>query len=301
MALKTFEYQNKESLALFGLSNINDYGARYLDKTINRWWSVDAHSDTYHSFTPYNSMFNNPLLFIDPTGMDGDYYDNQANYLGNDGIEDNKVYVLNDNKIANKGNKNVNWGGLLSKTHANQLKQSSQEAEMPGKITEKLDANENPASEKYNQYDKEIAVATHLINREISKGTLSIGQGYNLGKKATKLDVNLVKSIAYKESRLGQGVSRSTKASDIFSMFNVGDYGDKAKMGMTIDDVKNGEGSIMSTNWGLKWLYYKSFKSTDGKTKDFQGWEYAVEKYGPGSKEPNYKATVYKIYNTIQK
>ena len=118
---------------------------------------------------------------------------------------------------------------------------------------------------------------------------------------ATLLDVNLVKSLAYKESRLGQGVSRSTNASDIFSMFNIGDYGDKGKMGMSKEDVQNGSGVIQSTQWGLRWLYYKSFSSSDGKTKNFQGWDYAIEKYGPGSREPNYKETVYKIYNSIKK
>lgn len=49
-----FEYQNKESLALFGLSNINDFGARYGDKTINRWWGVDMMADKYNMYSPYN-------------------------------------------------------------------------------------------------------------------------------------------------------------------------------------------------------------------------------------------------------
>jgi hypothetical protein len=63
-----FKYQNKESLALFELSSINDFDARFADKTINRWWGVDALSDQMRRYTPYSISFNNPLSFIDPDG-----------------------------------------------------------------------------------------------------------------------------------------------------------------------------------------------------------------------------------------
>lgn len=44
---------------------------------------------------PYNFVQNNPLLKTDPDGkLDGDYYDMNHNYLGNDGIDDNRVYVV---------------------------------------------------------------------------------------------------------------------------------------------------------------------------------------------------------------
>ena len=63
-----FKWQGKESLELFGLSNIIDNDARYIDKTINRWWGVDALSDQMRRFSPYNVNFNNSLSFIDPDG-----------------------------------------------------------------------------------------------------------------------------------------------------------------------------------------------------------------------------------------
>ncbi|PLK44210.1 hypothetical protein C0V77_10435 [Emticicia sp. TH156] len=277
------------------------FGARTYNASIGRFDGVDPLSEKDRKTTSFAYAFNNPLIFVDPDGMFADYYDNQGVHLGKDENEDGKVYVLKDEYDPNKKNTTVNWGGVLSQAHANDLKNHSLEAETPGKITYSLDKGENPSSDKYNQFDKLIAVATHLINRQISKNSLSIGKGYKLGNNATPLDVNLVKSLAYMESRLGQGASRSTNASDIFSMFNIGDYGDKGKMGMSIEDVQNGSGAIQSTQWGLRWLYYKSFSSPDGKTKNFQGWDYAIEKYGPGRREPNYKETVYKIYNSIRK
>ncbi len=223
-----------------------------------------------------------------------------GNYLGHDDNDDLKVFVMKAGLVPNLQNKSIDWGGSLNSKQANDLKANSEEAETPGKIGYSLDKGENASSDKYNKFDKEIAVATHLLNREIKAGTLSVGEGYSKGKNATKLDVNLVKALAYKESRLGQGQSVATKASDIFSMFHPGDYGDKSKMGMTLADVKNGAGSLKSTYWGVRWLHFKSYMSEDGKTKDFQGWNYGVNKYGPGQKDPRYLETVLKIYKSIE-
>lgn len=37
---------------------------------ITRWWSVDPLSAKYPSMSPYNSFGNNPILYVDPDGMD---------------------------------------------------------------------------------------------------------------------------------------------------------------------------------------------------------------------------------------
>ena len=58
-----------------------DYGARFYDPSISLWASVDPLADDPDNvgFSPYAYVWNNPLKFIDPTGMKGE---------GVDGIDD---------------------------------------------------------------------------------------------------------------------------------------------------------------------------------------------------------------------
>lgn len=95
-----FEYQNKESEKTFGLNRIN-LGARTYNPTTGRLDRVDALSDQMRRHSTYAVNFNNPMRFIDPDGMkpDGDIYSSDGTYLKNDGIDDKKVYVVDDKKL----------------------------------------------------------------------------------------------------------------------------------------------------------------------------------------------------------
>jgi RHS repeat-associated protein len=46
-----------------------DYGARMYDPQIGRWGCVDLLASDAPSWTPYRAFYDNPIMWIDPTGM----------------------------------------------------------------------------------------------------------------------------------------------------------------------------------------------------------------------------------------
>ncbi|WP_430406829.1 RHS repeat-associated core domain-containing protein [Fluviicola sp.] len=73
-----------------------DYrGARYYDSDVARFLSTDPWADKYPSWSTYNYVMGNPVMFTDPTGkgVTGDYYTTAGTWLGSDGKKDDKAYV----------------------------------------------------------------------------------------------------------------------------------------------------------------------------------------------------------------
>lgn len=69
----SYQYNGKELNEDFGL-NLADYGARWADLTLGRWWSVDPMAEKYLSKSSYNYGLNNPIRMIDPNGMESQAY-----------------------------------------------------------------------------------------------------------------------------------------------------------------------------------------------------------------------------------
>jgi len=64
-----YRYQRKEYQDDLGL-NLYDFHARQYDPWTLRTTSVDPHAQNYLSMSPYSWAGNNPMHFIDPSGMD---------------------------------------------------------------------------------------------------------------------------------------------------------------------------------------------------------------------------------------
>ncbi|GHV43012.1 hypothetical protein FACS1894180_0860 [Bacteroidia bacterium] len=96
-----YKYNGKELDNISGL-NLYDYSARHYDPVIGSFTTVDPLAEKYYSISPYAYCANNPVRFIDPTGMVyGDYYNIWGKYLGSDGINDDKVYLASGTTTTN--------------------------------------------------------------------------------------------------------------------------------------------------------------------------------------------------------
>ncbi len=116
-----FKFNGKELIEDLDLG-LYDYGWRMYDPTIGRWNSVDPLADQRDTYTPYNFVRNNPLIFIDPDGLIDDYvFDKNGNFTGEireTGDENHRIvvqgeggnettYNLNDPENDSKNLENV--------------------------------------------------------------------------------------------------------------------------------------------------------------------------------------------------
>ncbi len=78
------------------------FGARYMDhELMTMWLSVDPMADKYPGISPYSYCAWNPVKLVDPDGREiGDFYGKSGQYLGNDGKNDGKVYVMRNGEDA---------------------------------------------------------------------------------------------------------------------------------------------------------------------------------------------------------
>jgi RHS repeat-associated protein len=73
-------YQGKELIDDLNL-NIYDFHARGYDPVIGRTWQVDSMADSYYPWSPYAWVMNNPLKYMDPTGMFSTHTDEDGNVV----------------------------------------------------------------------------------------------------------------------------------------------------------------------------------------------------------------------------
>ena len=191
-SVQPYKYNGKELDRKGGL-DWYDYGARMYDAALGRWHVVDPMADKCYGISPYNYCANNPIKYIDPTGMVyGDYYSGYSGkFLFNDGIDDNKVYVRTTNAVGNELTVKDTYVGLKK--------------DVPDK-TSVL----NSFLEKTKDYFS--AMDRRLENKE-----LSIMMG-GMGKYKRKLDVfrKLVTDGAPFDIKVAEGGEFSTNTRNVF-------------------------------------------------------------------------------------
>lgn len=82
---------------------------------ISRWISPDPLAEKYYSFSPYHFSGNNPIRYVDPTGMFFiDYYDQGGSKIGTDGNNDGRVVVVTNKTEAKAIKATDKAGGTTS-------------------------------------------------------------------------------------------------------------------------------------------------------------------------------------------
>ena len=72
-------YQSKEWQQDLGLDTY-DFHARMYDPVLGRTFQQDPHAENYYDWSPYSWAGGNPILMVDPTGMDWyETYDDDGN------------------------------------------------------------------------------------------------------------------------------------------------------------------------------------------------------------------------------
>nr|WP_236859479.1 RHS repeat-associated core domain-containing protein [Chryseobacterium sp. MEBOG06] len=70
----SYKYNGKELQE----TGMYDYGARMMMPDLGRWGAMDAMSEKYSSWSPYNYAINNPVMVIDPDGNDAMFASGEA-------------------------------------------------------------------------------------------------------------------------------------------------------------------------------------------------------------------------------
>ena len=140
------------------------YGARYYDPRISNWLSVDPMGEKYSGWNPYAYTFQNPINFIDPTGMEGEgnspIYDLKGQFLGTDDQGFTGEAIFMDAEVFrlhggyNNGTNDSKKGGI-----------SHQNAEAFGLKMDDLIGNDIAYSYTQTDADAINNVLTHIVSQ----------------------------------------------------------------------------------------------------------------------------------------
>ena len=165
--------------------NMYDYSARYYEPAVGRFTSVYPHAENYYSWSPYVYVGNNPLKYIDPTGMDWVFRYAEGKY---EAYYDRDVSSQKD--VFRKYGSDTKTFRLNNGTN---IKFYNDKGEMTGNFTFKNDLKENKYGTVTNG-DGEL-----LSNNEITEGS-----GYRIfGTSDDSVDASTLYKNLFGSSYIG--------------------------------------------------------------------------------------------------
>ena len=164
----------------------NNYGARYYYDWASIWLSVDPMSDKYPSTSSYAYCRNNPIMLIDPDGMDDDWYQNSKGHtfwqegnaptVNRDGETYNNIGSTYSYKVSNNQTNNYNQNDLESIDYTTGAEFQAQSTGTGCKIAADnmtRSSGANPSSGRAG----EILMANHNANGVVTTPTANGAEG----------------------------------------------------------------------------------------------------------------------------
>lgn len=157
--------------------NLYDYSKRYYESAVGRFISIDPLAEMYYSWSPYVYVGNNPLRRTDPTGMYwGDFMNKDGLIIGNDGIEDGRLYAIKTTE-----NTYDNYETTFDGIYKNQKKATEKFIKENSGNTEAF-KNNSIAYDNSVEIEKDVAVRQAMMD-EISKDNGNGGTGDNQNRE----------------------------------------------------------------------------------------------------------------------
>ena len=178
-------------------TDLYDYGARYYDDEIGRFYGVDPMKDKYAGLSSYNYVMNNPIILIDPDGLEPTEGEAAAISAHVYGHWNNKMSLPGGWQVSNRyfpGTKQNSNSGLKSAIYERQKDNGSIEytyatagtdGANPFNISHLMDWNSNIDQAvlgvvAFKSQYKESAINAELISNELGGNELTF-VGHSLG------------------------------------------------------------------------------------------------------------------------